>query len=173
MALAVETHCAARPAELVGTVGKFAVAGGGAMNVIPGSVEFTVDLRSGDDAVRRAALAAVEAQFRAIARRRGVSLDWDAFFELRAAPCDQRLQNALAESISAHGLPVRRLPSGAGHDAMEFAPRVPTAMLFVRCGNGGISHNPLETLAAEDAETATSVLLHVLEHLDPRTLTTP
>ena len=50
---------------------------------------------------------------------------------------------------------------------MEMAHIAPIAMLFVRCGNGGISHNPLETMTAEDAETATAVLLHFLEHFDP------
>jgi hydantoinase/carbamoylase family amidase len=167
MALEVESFCRDRPGQLVGTVGKFAVAGGGALNVIPGRVEFTVDLRSQDDAVRRAALAGVAQNCRDIAAKRGVRIHWDEFFELESSPCDERLQERLAASIAAHGIPVRRLPSGAGHDAMEFTRIVPTAMLFVRCGNGGISHNPLESLAAEDAETATSVLLHFLEHFEP------
>jgi hydantoinase/carbamoylase family amidase len=166
MALAVEKFCAARPAELVGTVGRFSVAGGGAVNVIPGRVEFTVDVRSGDDPTRVAAASAIEAQCRAIAKRRGVALEWEPFFELESAPCDERLQAVLAESIAAQGHQVRRLRSGAGHDAMEFCRIVPTAMLFVRCGNGGISHNPLETLAAEDAESATEVLLDFFERLD-------
>jgi hydantoinase/carbamoylase family amidase len=166
MALAVERFCASRPAELVGTVGRFAVAGGGAVNVIPGEVEFTADIRSGEDATRRSAAAALEAECRAVAVRRGVTLEWNVFFELDSAPCDDRLQAALASSIAARGIEVRRLRSGAGHDAMELARIVPTAMLFVRCGNGGISHNPRETLAAEDAETATQVLLDFLEGLD-------
>jgi allantoate deiminase/N-carbamoyl-L-amino-acid hydrolase len=166
MALAVEKFCAARPAELVGTVGRFSVAGGGAINVIPGKVEFTVDLRSDRDATRIAAASAVEAECRAIAARRCVMLEWDAFFELESAPCDEKLQAVLAESIAARGHEVRHLRSGAGHDAMEFCRIVPTAMLFVRCGNGGISHNPREILAAEDAEIATEVLLDFFERLD-------
>jgi hydantoinase/carbamoylase family amidase len=170
MVLAIERHCAERADTLVGTVGKLAVAGGGAINVIPGSVEFTVDLRSGDDAKRRAAVAVVEATCRAIAQRRGVDVAWEPFFELAAAPCDPRLQAQVAASVAAHGVAPRYLPSGAGHDAMEFAAIAPIAMLFVRCGNGGISHHPDETLAVEDAELATSVLLHFLEHFDPRSL---
>lgn len=170
MVLAVEAHCAARADTLVGTVGRLAVAGGGAINVIPGAVEFTVDLRSGDDGLRDAALAAVEAACRSVAQRRGVALAWEPFFTLAAAPCDARLQAALAASVAAHGIAPRFLPSGAGHDAMEFAPLAPIAMLFVRCGAGGISHSPRETLAAEDAEVATSVLLHFLERFDPRSL---
>jgi hydantoinase/carbamoylase family amidase len=165
MALAIERFCAARPAELVGTVGRFSVAGGGAINVIPGEVELTVDVRSEDDATRRSAAAAIEAECRAIAARRSVTLEWNAFFELDSAPCDAKLQAALASSIASKGIAVRHLRSGAGHDAMEFARIVPTAMLFVRCGNGGISHNPLETLAAADAEVATEVLLDFLRRL--------
>ncbi|QJR15894.1 allantoate amidohydrolase [Usitatibacter palustris] len=167
MALAVEAHCAAQPHELVGTVGKLAVAGGGATNVIPGSVEFTVDLRSGDDAVRRRALRELEDKLFAVAKRRSVALEWNPFFELQAMPCDPRMQAALAASIDAQGIRVRHLPSGAGHDAMELAHVAPMAMLFVRCGNGGISHHPSETLAASDADIATSVLLHFLESYVP------
>ncbi|HEX6944720.1 MAG TPA: M20 family metallo-hydrolase, partial [Casimicrobiaceae bacterium] len=84
MALAVERHCAERADTLVGTVGKFAVSGGGAINVIPGAVEFTVDLRSGDDGKRKAAVADVEAECRAIAARRNVEIAWEPFFELSA-----------------------------------------------------------------------------------------
>lgn len=170
MALAVERFCASRPAQLVGTVGRFAVAGGGAINVIPGKVEFTVDVRSEQDATRLAAAAALEDECRAIAARRDVSLEWDPFFQLDSAPCDEELQAALAKSIAAQGLEVRYLRSGAGHDAMELCRVVPTAMLFVRCGNGGISHNPREVLAAEDADIATRVLLDFLEGLDVRAL---
>ena len=170
MMLAIERHCGDRADTLVGTVGKLAIPGGGAINVIPGEVEFTVDLRSGDDAKRLAALAEVEAQCRSIADRRGVSLAWEAFFQLRAAPCDARLQAQFARSIESLGLPVRRLPSGAGHDAMEMINVAPIAMLFVRCGNGGISHNPLETMTAADADVATAVLLDFLERFDPASL---
>jgi len=170
MVLAIERHCAERADTLVGTVGKLAVAGGGAINVIPGAAEFTVDLRSGDDARRRAALADVEAECRAIAARRRVALAWEPFFELAAAPCDARLQAQWAAAVAAHGVAVRHLPSGAGHDAMEFAKLAPIAMLFVRCGNGGVSHSPRETLDPEDAEIATGVFLRFLEHFDPASL---
>jgi allantoate deiminase len=170
MVLAIERHCAERAESLVGTVGKLAVAGGGAINVIPGAVEFTVDVRSGDDTKRKAAVASLEAECRAIATRRRVGLAWAPFFELSAAPCDPHLQAQWVRSIEAFGLNARRLPSGAGHDAMEFAAVAPIAMLFVRCGNGGISHNPLETMTAEDADLATRVFLHFLEHFDPRSV---
>jgi len=166
MVLFVESHCAANRA-LVGTVGKLGVLPGAA-NVIPQDVEFAVDVRSGDDRERRAAVDAIRAGFDAIARRRTVTVAATPFFEADAAPCDAALQRAFAEAIAAHDIAVRHLPSGAGHDAMEFPAVAPTAMLFVRCGNGGISHHPDETMTAEDAEIATSVLLHFLEHFEPR-----
>ena len=89
------------------------------------------------------------------------------FYGADAAPCDAVLQQRFADAIVAHGLGVRRLPSGAGHDAMVFPAVAPMAMLFVRCGNHGISHHPDETMTAEDAEIGTSVLLHFFEHFDP------
>jgi hydantoinase/carbamoylase family amidase len=165
MVLAVERHCEAN-AGLVGTVGKISALPG-AINVIAQDVEFTVDVRSGDDAVRRDAIEDLRAAFAAIAGRRNVRVATTPFYAVDAAPCDQGLQARLADAIAAHGIAVRRLPSGAGHDAMVFPALAPTAMLFVRCGNNGISHHPDETMTAADAEIATSVLLHFLEHFDP------
>ena len=166
MVLAVEAHCRDDAAHLVGTVGKLAIAAGGAINVIPGRVEFTVDVRSGEDERRRAAAAALEARCREIAARRGVAVEWSQVQELPAAQCDAQERRRLGGAIASLGVPVRELPSGAGHDAMQFASVAPIAMLFVRCGNGGVSHSPRETLAAEDADLATRVLLRYLESVD-------
>ena len=88
-----------------------------------------------------------------------------AFYEADAAPCDAGLQQQLARAIAAQGVEVRHLPSGAGHDAMVFPAVCPTAMLFVRCGNNGISHHPDEIMTAEDAEISTRVLLDFFENL--------
>lgn len=165
MILFVERYCEAQTG-LVGTVGKIAAAPG-AINVIPQDVEFTIDVRSGDDALRRAAVHAFQEGFADIARRRQVTVTAAPFYAADASPCDAALQKQFADAIAAHGVPVRYLPSGAGHDAMVFPAVAPTAMLFVRCGNGGISHHPDETMTAEDAEIATSVLLHFFEHFDP------
>jgi allantoate deiminase len=165
MILFVERHCETN-LGLVGTVGKMTVLPG-AINVIPQDVAFTIDGRAGDDVVRRAAVAAIRAGLADIAKRRRVQIDIADFFTADAAPCDPALQAAFAQAIEAHGVPVRHLPSGAGHDAMEFPAVAPMAMLFVRCGNNGISHHPDETMTAEDAEIATSVLLHFFEHYQP------
>ena len=165
MVLAVERYCSEHRG-LVGTVGKLGVLPG-AINVIPQDVELTVDVRSGDNALRGSTVAALARTFDEIARRRNVKVETTSFFEADAAPCDATLQSKLAEAIAAHGIPLRALPSGAGHDAMVFPPVCPMAMLFVRCGNNGISHHPDETMTAEDAEIATAVLLHFFEHFDP------
>jgi hydantoinase/carbamoylase family amidase len=164
MVLALERHCTVQPG-LVGTVGRMTVMPG-AVNVIPQDVEFTVDLRSGVDATRHAALEALRVEFAAIAMRRRVELAFEPFFELTASPCDDRLQRQFADAIAAQGLPVRHLPSGAGHDAMSFPAVCPIAMLFVRCGNGGISHHPDETMTVEDADVATEVLLRFIERFE-------
>ncbi|MCX8116258.1 MAG: peptidase dimerization domain-containing protein, partial [Burkholderiaceae bacterium] len=103
MALAVERLAAADAAQLVATVGKFEVGapggGGGAINVIPGEVNFSIDLRSGSDRRREQALAQLEAECRAIAAERGVQLHWNPFYALPAAPCDARLQAQLAATL--------------------------------------------------------------------------
>jgi hydantoinase/carbamoylase family amidase len=166
MTLAAEELAMSRADRIVATVGKFNVAAGGAINVIPGRIQFTVDLRSGDDEERRRAAATLQEHCQAIAQRRGVKLEWEVFFELNAAPCDAVLKRQLGHAISKRGITLRELASGAGHDAMKFDGVVPIAMLFVRCGNGGISHNPAEIMSAEDADLATLVLLDFFEHFD-------
>ena len=165
MILFVEKYCTDN-AGLVGTVGKLSVKPG-AINVIPQDVEFTIDVRSGDDAIRAVALAAFAAELPAIAARRNVKLRVDTLYDADAAPCDPTLQRQFEAAIAAQGIKPRHLASGAGHDAMVFPSVAPMAMLFVRCGNNGISHHPDETMTAEDAEIATEVLLHFFEHYEP------
>ncbi len=165
MILAVERCCEGK-AGLVGTVGRMTVLPG-ATNVIPQDVEFTIDVRSGDDVLRDAAVDAFRSAFAEIAQRRKVKVAAAPFYAAKAAPCDASLQQQFAAAIAAQGLSVRYLPSGAGHDAMVFPAVAPMAMLFVRCGNNGISHHPDETMTAEDAELATAALLHFFEHFTP------
>ena len=147
---------------LVGTVGILEVKGGTG-NVIPGEVEFTVDIRSGDDAVREAAEHEVFVAFDSIASRRGVAVSAAKSHEVRATACSPRLQELLAQGVAAAGAPVRRLASGAGHDAMVMAAVAEAGMLFVRCGAGGVSHNPAETVAGEDAGLAAAALLEFMK----------
>ena len=165
MILFVEKFCTEN-AGLVGTVGKLAVKPG-AINVIPQDVEFTIDVRSGDDRIRAASLKALAAELPAIAARRNVKLRVDTLYDADAARCDATLQKQFESAIAAQGIKPRYLASGAGHDAMVFPAVAPMAMLFVRCGNNGISHHPDETMTAEDAEIATEVLLYFFKHYQP------
>jgi allantoate deiminase/N-carbamoyl-L-amino-acid hydrolase len=161
MVLAVERRCAdPRDASraLVGTVGTIGVPQG-ATNVVPGRCEFSLDVRAADDAVRDAAVADLEAEFGRIARGRRAGVEMAETMRVPCARCSAPLQQRLADCVQAAGVPEFRLPSGAGHDAMVMARITEVCMLFVRCGNGGISHNPLETMTAADADTAARVLL--------------
>jgi hydantoinase/carbamoylase family amidase len=162
MTLFVEQRCA-RPG-LVGTVGRFTVPGG-ATNSIAGKCEISLDVRSGNDATRLAAVVDILAEIQRIAKRRGVKATTTQALDAPAVPCSPRLQEAFAASIARAGLPVRLLPSGAGHDAVMFSGVTDVGMLFVRCGNGGVSHSPRETVSAEDADVAARILLDVLLNL--------
>jgi hydantoinase/carbamoylase family amidase len=165
MVLAVEARCAR--GHLVGTVGILKVKDGTG-NVIPGEAEFTADIRSGDDGTRRKAEADVFAEMESIAQRRGVAIERSKTHEVHAVPCAAWLQDRIAKGIEACGQPAPRLASGAGHDAMILAEVTDVGMLFVRCGAGGVSHNPAETVTAEDADLAVEALLHFLREFVPR-----
>jgi allantoate deiminase len=122
-------------------------------NVIPGSVKASLDVRHLHDFVRRAAVEQLLESANAIAARRGLTLQQERQLDQSAVPMDERLTTFLADAVEAVGLPVKHMPSGAGHDAMVMAARVPTAMLFLR-SPGGISHHPDETVREEDVEAA-------------------
>jgi len=163
MVLAVERRCSEQP-DLVGTVGKLDVPRG-AVNVIPGRCEFSIDIRSGSDALRETAAADVGAAMQAIAARRRVKVEQRRVLQAPSVPCAAALQDAWAASIERiTGRPALRLASGAGHDAMMMASLGDIGMLFVRCGNGGISHHPDETLSAADADVAARVFEDFLLH---------
>jgi acetylornithine deacetylase/succinyl-diaminopimelate desuccinylase-like protein len=133
--------------------------------VIPGRCEFSTDIRSGTDAIRDAAAADVGAAIQDIAARRRVKVQQRRILQAASVPCTAALQDAWADSIERiTGKPALRLPSGAGHDAMMMASLTDIGMLFVRCGNGGISHHPDETLSAADAELAAQVFKDFLLH---------
>jgi len=163
MVLAAERLAATAASDLVATVGKLEVSPGAA-NVIPGRVVFTLDVRSGLAAARDAAAAAIIAACEEIAGRRRVDLDVELIHDLPPSPCDPRLMALLDTAIAAEGMPVRRLVSGAGHDAMVMAAVCPTAMLFLRC-EGGVSHNPAERVAPVDADAALAVMRRFIDSL--------
>lgn len=162
--LLVEQRCSQAP-TLVGTVGQLQVPHG-SVNVIPGSCKLSLDIRAADDATRDAAAAEVLQAIDAICARRNIDVALERIEVSAAAPCAPWLMRALAQATERAGIPAFALPSGAGHDAMILAQITDVAMLFIRCGNGGISHNPLETMTADDAEIAAQIFLDFLRSLN-------
>jgi len=147
MALAIETR-ARTEADLVATVGRFDV-WPDATNVIPGHVQFSIDIRSPDDTRRAAVVGDIEGRIGAIAAARGVKASVARSHDANAFACNANIIAGLEKAVEAVGVRPRLLPSGAGHDTMAIGKLCPAGMLFVRC-KGGVSHNPLESITLED-----------------------
>jgi len=163
--LAIERRCSAEP-ELVGTVGKLECLPG-AVNVIPGKVKFTIDIRSPRDAQRLAAVQDVLETMAAICKRRNALLTATKTHEGGVAACAPWLQQQIGDAIAAEGLEVRKLPSGAGHDGMAMIDLTDIGMLFVRCEKG-ISHNPAEAMTLDDVAISARVFLRFIENFRPQ-----
>lgn len=163
LALYVEAR-ALKDGDSVATIGELQVPDG-SINVVPGRCRFTLDLRAPGNAQRDALAADVLAEMERIAARRGLKAHAECLMQASAAPSDPALQGRWEQAVAAQGLPVHRMPSGAGHDAMKLHDIMPQAMLFVRGQNGGISHNPLEYTTADDMRHAANAFLHVLGQL--------
>jgi len=159
--LAVE-RCAAAAPHLVGTVGLLGVPGG-SINVVPGRCDFSLDLRATTDAARDALARDVFEALRGIGARRGIAFTTRETLRVAAAPSDPAWQRRWEDAVAGLGVPVHRLPSGAGHDAMKLHEAMPQAMLFVRGENGGISHNPLESSTSDDIDLAVRAFAALLE----------
>ncbi|BDA85744.1 Zn-dependent hydrolase [Aureimonas sp. SA4125] len=162
MVLAIED--VARGCEqVVATVGRL-VAEPGAVNVVPGKVAFTLDLRTFRDAERRRVLGEILERCDAIAGRRGLELHHEVFYDQPTTVCDRALKAGLAATLSRLGLDPIEIQSSAGHDGLALAALFPMAMLFVRCKDG-VSHHPDESVSPADIGTAGVVLRHFLEAL--------
>jgi N-carbamoyl-L-amino-acid hydrolase len=163
LALYLEQRAAAVP-DLVGTMGMLEVPAG-SINVVPGRCRFSLDIRATTNEVRDACATDVLVQAQAIAERRGLHLQLEETMRAAAAPSAPEWQQRWERALSALGLPLHRMPSGAGHDAMKLHEAMPQAMLFVRGLNAGISHNPLEAVTNDDCELAVQAFAHLLEQL--------
>ena len=163
--LYVEKRCGQAP-SLVGTVGQLQVPHG-SVNVIPGACRLSLDIRAADDATRDAAVEDILKEIDAICARRRIEARLEQTVAAPAAPCAPWLMEQLRAATARAGIAPFDLPSGAGHDAMTLARVTDVAMLFTRCGNGGISHNPLETMTADDAEISAQILLDFLQNFRP------
>jgi beta-ureidopropionase / N-carbamoyl-L-amino-acid hydrolase len=163
LGLYLEKRAASEP-DLVGTMGMLSVPSG-SINVVPGACQFSLDIRAPGDAQRDQAVQDVLTELKSICVRRGLAVSIEETMRAAAAPSAPSWQARWEQVVEAMGLEVFRLPSGAGHDAMKMAELCPQAMLFVRCGNGGISHNPLETMTNDDAELCVQAFTHYLNLL--------
>jgi len=138
----------------------------GAINVIPGEAQFSVDLRAPQDAARERAVAAVRMEIALISENRRIGFEIEALQELGSSACAPWLMAQLERAVQSEGLRVLRLPSGAGHDGMAMKALADIAMLFVRCKRG-ISHNPAEAISAEDAATGARILYKFVHDFRP------
>lgn len=150
--IAVESTTQQQGGNLVATVGNMRVLPG-AVNVIPGEVSLSLDIRGPQDAPLDALLNELLAMAQAIAARRHLQFSAEEFYRIAATPCNQKLQTLLADAVQVVQGETLSLPSGAGHDAIAMAERWPVGMLFVRC-KGGISHHPAESVQVEDVALA-------------------
>jgi beta-ureidopropionase / N-carbamoyl-L-amino-acid hydrolase len=155
---------AAKDGDSVATIGMLNVPGG-SINVVPGRCNFSLDLRAPTDAQRDALVADVLAQLKAMCERRGVSYTLEETLRAAAAPSDSAWQARWEKAVATTGLPIHKMPSGAGHDAMKLHEIMPQAMLFVRGENSGISHNPLESTTNDDMQLAIQAFSALLDDL--------
>ena len=157
LCLAAEAQAARRPGATA-TVGELVVEPG-SMNVVPGRVRATLDVRAADDAVRDAVLDGALAAGRAAATRRGLAFEAAERARRPAVRLDPGVRAALARAAEREGAGGPELVSGATHDSASLARRVPSGMLFVPCRDG-VSHSPDEAADPRDAARGVAVLAH-------------
>jgi allantoate deiminase len=159
----VERYATAN-APLVATVGHVEVFPG-AVNVVPGRVIATLDVRHPEDDVRLNAVAHLQEFAKKVADERGVRVVSEITSEQNTVQMDRRLTSTLLRVVQLGGHAVRTMYSGAGHDAMILAPHVPTTMLFLR-SPGGVSHHPAEAVQEQDVSAALSAVLAFIAELE-------
>jgi N-carbamoyl-L-amino-acid hydrolase len=167
LALYLERRAAAVP-NLVGTIGQLQVPAG-SVNVVPGRCSFSLDIRATTNEVRDACIADVRAELQRICERRGLRFALEETMRGAAAPSAPEWQARWEHAVQSLGLPLLRMPSGAGHDAQKLHEIMPQAMLFVRGLNAGISHNPLEATTNDDADLSVCAFQHLLNQLAEET----
>ena len=150
--------------NLVATVGMLEVPNG-SINVVPGRCKFSLDIRATTNEVRDACAADIRNELQRICDRRGLHYQLEETMRAAAAPSAPEWQRRWERAVESLGLPVFRMPSGAGHDAMKLHEIMPQAMLFLRGLNAGISHNPLEAITNDDADVCVRAFQNLLEQL--------
>jgi N-carbamoyl-L-amino-acid hydrolase len=163
IALLVEQR-ASIDGDSVGTVGMLHVPNG-SVNVVPGRCQLSLDLRAPSNAQRDRMVNDITQGIATICARRGVQYALTPTMQASAAPSGPTWQKRWEQAVGMMGIPIHRMPSGAGHDAMKIHTLLPQAMLFVRGQNSGISHNPLESTTSDDMQLAIEAFSHLLNHL--------
>ncbi|MBT2696275.1 Zn-dependent hydrolase [Bacillus sp. ISL-40] len=154
---------AAKTGTTVGTVGQVQVQPGG-INIIPGRVEFSLDLRDISEVVRDEVEQNIREQAQQICETQGVKLTIEDLQRVAPAPCSVIVKNAARDAFEKLGLESYYLPSGAGHDGMQLLDLCPMGMIFIRSKNG-ISHDPAEWSSKEDCADGANVLYHTVLNL--------
>jgi allantoate deiminase len=147
---------AAQTGTTVGTVGQLDLEPGG-INIIPGKVWFSLDLRDIDEKIRDRVEGRILQGAEGVCRGRGVGLEIETLQRLPPAPCSDLVKGAMKRACERLGIRPHALPSGAGHDGMQLTDLCPMGMIFVRSRNG-ISHNPEEWSSKEDCAVGAEVL---------------
>jgi len=147
----------------VGTVGEIEVEPS-LINVVPARARFSLDIRGTDEESFRAVAAEIAAFAEQAAARRGMTAGFRQRQTLAPTPMDERIVGALEGAATETGEPFMLMPSGAAHDTMCVAERVPSAMVFVPCKDG-ISHSPLEDASPADAALAAEIILNAIRSL--------
>lgn len=149
--------------ELVATVGQVEVQPG-ATNVIAGKARVTLDVRHKTDKIREDAVAALVREAENLAERRGLSIQHSVLLNQKAVAMDDFLVSQIEAAIRKTACDPQRMTSGAGHDAMILAEKIPAAMIFLRSPRG-ISHDPAESVGIDDVAKAIECGLHLLGQL--------
>jgi len=160
---AVEREAQAVPGA-VATVGRISVSPG-AGNVIPGSAAMSLDVRHAANSVRHDLVEKILQRAETIAAGRCLKVTWEDRLDQAAVAMDPCLVNRMERAVAGSGRAVHRMASGAGHDAMIVARRMPAAMLFLR-SPGGISHHPDESVLTEDVSAALEAGMRFLEETE-------
>lgn len=156
-------HTATQVPGLVATVGKIDVSPG-ATNVIAAEAHLTLDVRHSSDEIRTRAVHDLIRRAQDTAGRRGLFMRQNILLSQPAVAMDPYLVAQVEHAITSTGCTPHRMVSGAGHDAMILAEKIPSAMIFLR-SPGGISHDPAESVMPQDVEKAIACGLHLLHRL--------
>jgi len=154
---------AKREKGLVATVGRIAAAPNAA-NVVAGQVRMSLDVRHKSNDVRTRATEFLAVQAEEIAHRRGLTVGRKVLLNQPAVSMDPFLMDQIEQATGKAGCKTHRMVSGAGHDAMILAEKIPTAMIFLRTP-GGISHHPSESVSVEDVAKAMECGVYLLTQL--------